>query len=71
MTIVLLAIVLRTWPAAPWGVLLYLAPALMLVMPLRFDPCAKLVGVAMGLEIHPNAEPDLLVHGQVTATSKK
>jgi len=71
MTMVLVSIVLRTWPAAPWGVLQYLAPAMMLVMPLAFYPFSKMLWVAMDLAMHPNAEPDVRVHGEVTATSKK
>lgn len=66
MTIVLVAIVVRAWPSPPWGALQYLAPALMLVMPLLFYPFSKLLWVAMDLAMHPNAEPDALVHGQVT-----
>jgi len=71
MTMVLVSIVLRTWPAAPWGVLQYLAPAMMLVMPLAFYPFSKMLWVAMDLAMHPNAEPDVRGHREVTATSKQ
>jgi len=65
MTIVIVAIVLRTWPTAPWALLQYLAPSMMVVMPLVFYPFSKLLWVAMDLAMHPNAEPDALVHGEV------
>jgi|ERR1017187_176395 uncharacterized protein (DUF983 family) len=65
MTIVVVAIVVRTWPAPPWSILQYLAPAMMLLTPLVFYPFSKLLWVAMDLAMHPNAEPDARVHGEV------
>ena len=67
MSAVLLAIVLRSWPATPWTLLQYLAPGLMLVMPLLFYPFSKMLWVAMDLAMHPDAQPDAKVHGEVTA----
>ena len=66
MMIVLVTIVVRTWPDPPWNMLQYLAPATMLLVPLLFYPFSKLLWVAMDLAMHPNAQPDMHVHGEVT-----
>lgn len=66
LTVVLLAIVIRTWPNPPYGLLQWLAPVLMVLAPLVFYPFSKLVFVAIDLAMHPDAAPDALVHGNVT-----
>lgn len=61
----LLVIVLRTWPDPPYGTLQWLMPVAMVIAPLVFYPFSKLVFVAIDLAMHPEAAPDLLVHGKV------
>lgn len=68
MMIVFVAVVVRSWPNPPWDVLQYLAPAMMLLMPLLFYPFSKLLWVAMDLAMYPNAEPDEHAHGAVKKT---
>jgi uncharacterized protein (DUF983 family) len=63
LAIVLVVIVSRSWPNPPYNLLQYLAPALMVLMPLLFYPFSKLLFVAIDLAMYPDAEPDRLVHG--------
>lgn len=61
----LFAVVVRTWPIPPYGILQWLMPLLMLIAPLVFYPFSKLAFVAIDLAMHPAATPDELVHGEV------
>jgi uncharacterized protein (DUF983 family) len=56
-------IVARTWPDIPWTLLQWGAPAMMVLCPLFFYPFSKMVFVAFDLAAHPDAQPDLKVHG--------
>jgi uncharacterized protein (DUF983 family) len=66
----LVVVVVRSWPNPPYDLLQWLAPSLMLLTPLLFYPFSKLVFVAIDLALHPDAEPDVLVHGAVTGKAK-
>jgi uncharacterized protein (DUF983 family) len=68
--IVLLTIFLRTWPNPPYTLLQWLAPALMVVMPMILYPFSKMAFVAIDLAMHPEAAPDLLVHGEVKGETR-
>ena len=47
-------IVLRTWPTPPWAILQYVAPALMVLLPLGFFPFSKTLFVAFDLVFRPD-----------------
>lgn len=64
--VVLAVVVVRSWPNPPYDLLQWLAPLLMLLAPLVFYPFSKLTFVAIDLAMHPDAAPDVLVHGRVT-----
>jgi uncharacterized protein (DUF983 family) len=57
--IVLVTVVVRTWPNPPYDLLQWLAPLMMLIAPLLFYPFSKLVFVAIDLAMHPGAVPDV------------
>jgi len=65
LVVALVTIVVRSWPTPPYALLQYLAPGLMILAPLFFYPFSKLLFVAIDLAMHPEAEPDLLAHGEV------
>ena len=50
--VVLGAVVLRTWPTPPFGTLQWLAPLLMVVMPLLFYPFSKMMFVAIDVAMN-------------------
>jgi uncharacterized protein (DUF983 family) len=60
--VVIVGIVVRTWPDPPYNLLQWLVPMLMVVAPLIFYPFSKLAFVAIDLAMHPDAAPDPLVH---------
>ena len=62
--VMLATITIRTWPDPPYDLLQWLAPLLMIVMPLVFYPFSKMLFVAIDLALHPDAVPDALVHGK-------
>jgi len=72
--IVLVAIfatlVVRSWPDPPWSLLQYVAPLAMVIAPLVFYPFSKLLFVALDLAMYPDAQPDVLVHGDVRRDAK-
>jgi uncharacterized protein (DUF983 family) len=61
--IVIFTVVLRTWPDPPWDLLQYGAPLLMIIAPLVLYPVSKSLFVAFDLSLHPDAQPDVRVHG--------
>lgn len=61
--IVIFTVVLRTWPDPPWDLLQYGAPLLMVIAPLLLYPVSKSLFVAFDLALHPDAQPDVRVHG--------
>jgi len=61
--IVIITVVLRTWPDPPWDLLQYGAPLLMVIAPLLLYPVSKSLFVAFDLSLHPDAQPDVRVHG--------
>lgn len=61
--IVIFTVVLRTWPDPPWDLLQYGAPLLMVIAPLLLYPVSKSLFVAFDLSLHPDAQPDVRVHG--------
>jgi hypothetical protein len=61
--IVLVVVVVRSWPKPPWDLLQYLAPALMVAAPLVLYPFSKMVFVAIDLAMYPLALPDVKAHG--------
>jgi uncharacterized protein (DUF983 family) len=61
--LLLLVIVVRSWPHPPYALLQWLMPLLMVLAPLLFYPFSKLAFVAIDLAMHPAARPDVLVHG--------
>jgi hypothetical protein len=63
--IVLATVFVRTWPNPPYALLQWLGPLLMLLTPLILYPFSKMVFVAIDLSMHPEAAPDVLVHGDV------
>ena len=48
-----LTVILLTWPAPPWDVIVYGGIALAIVAPLAFFPLAKLLWLAIDLYIQP------------------
>ena len=64
----IVTVVVRTWPNPPWDTLQIAAPLLMIITPLLLYPFSKMLFVAIDLAMHPEAAPDVLVHG-VGATS--
>lgn len=52
-----------SWPNPPWTLLQYGAPLMMLLTPLLLYPLSKVVFVAFDLSLHPEARPDIRVHG--------
>lgn len=61
--IVIVGVVVASWPTPPWDLLQYGAPVLMLLTPLVFFPFSRLLFVAIDLAMHPDASPDARVHG--------
>lgn len=61
--IVITTVVVRSWPNPPWDLLQYGAPLLMVVAPLVLYPVSKSLFVAFDLALHPDAQPDIRVHG--------
>lgn len=61
--IVIVGVVVGSWPDPPWNLLQYGAPVLMLLTPLVFFPFSRLLFVAIDLAMHPGASPDVRVHG--------
>jgi len=61
--VMLATVTIRTWPNPPYDLLQWLAPLLMLLMPLLFYPFSKILFVAMDLALYPDGAPDALVHG--------
>ncbi|MES2124484.1 MAG: DUF983 domain-containing protein [Gemmatimonadota bacterium] len=61
--IALAAVLTLSWPNPPWSLLQYGAPLLMLLAPLLLYPLSKVVFVAFDLSLHPDARPDIRVHG--------
>ena len=61
--IVITTVLVRSWPDPPWDLLQYGAPLLMVVTPLLLYPVSKVLFVAFDLALHPDARPDIRVHG--------
>lgn len=54
LALLVLVLVLVTWPAPPWNLIIYGGVALAVITPLAFFPIAKLVWLAIDLYIRPN-----------------
>ena len=63
LVVLIAGLIAATWPDPPWFILQYGAPVLMLVAPLVFFPFSRVLFVAIDLAMHPEALPDLRVHG--------
>lgn len=61
--IVLITVLVSTWPDPPWILLQYGAPLLMVITPMALYPVSKSLFVAFDLALHPAARPDIRVHG--------
>ena len=53
LVLLVLTVILLTWPAPPWDVIVYGGIALAIVAPLAFFPLAKLLWLAIDLYIQP------------------
>lgn len=51
--LVFLGVVVATWPDPPWRVLQFVAPALMLLVPVLTYPFSKTIFLAMDLAVRP------------------
>ena len=60
--LIIVGIVVQSWPSPPYATLQWVVPILMVFAPLLFYPFSKLVFVAIDLALHPEGVPDPLVH---------
>jgi hypothetical protein len=63
-TVVMVGVVIATWPNPPWDKLQYVGPIEALIMPLLFYPFSKALFLAFDLSFRPNERGDM-----VTSTS--
>ena len=57
---IFLGVLVGTWPAPPWDLLLYGGMALMVIMPFLFFPFSKTLFLAFDLTFRPAAPDELL-----------
>lgn len=53
LALLVLLVVIMTWPTPPWNVLIYGGLALALIMPFAFYPIGKLLWLAIDLYVQP------------------
>jgi len=53
LVVLVLSVILLTWPSPPWNLIIYGGVALAIVAPLAFFPIAKLLWLAIDLYIQP------------------
>ena len=53
LVVLVLVVILLTWPAPPWNLIVYGGVALAVIAPLAFFPIAKLLWLAIDLFIQP------------------
>jgi uncharacterized protein (DUF983 family) len=61
--LLIIGVVVRSWPEPPWDLLGWLAPLLAITSPLLFYPWSRLFFVAIDLAMHPNTVRDEDVKG--------
>jgi uncharacterized protein (DUF983 family) len=54
LALLVLVVILVTWPAPPWNLIIYGGVALAVIAPLAFFPIAKLLWLAIDLYIQPH-----------------
>lgn len=71
MVVVVGTIIVGRWPDPPWTFLEYLAPALMVAVPLVFYPFSKMLFVALDLSAYPGGRPDAAAHGTTLDVTRR